>query len=281
MFEKIYLSRAQTRAMAAEMPIGDPTGGAAYGERNDPVTATVASVGSSLAGGLLQNRAASKAADAQRDAAMQGIQSQETMYRTNREDMAPWRQVGSDALYQLRDMTKPGGYLISDYTGDSLRTDPGYQFGLDEGRNAIDQSAASRGILFSGKTLRDLMKFGQDYAGTKFNEGFNRDMATKGFRQQTLAGLSGTGSAAAGQTAALGAQTGNSIADLLGSAGAARAAGLVGGANALSGAIGNAGNAYLQMSMLDKIMGRGGGTGMTATPTSFNGGSYFGFNPGT
>lgn len=40
--KKIYLSRAQTRVMAMEHPIGDPTGGPAYGERNDPVSAIVA-----------------------------------------------------------------------------------------------------------------------------------------------------------------------------------------------------------------------------------------------
>jgi hypothetical protein len=39
---KHYLSRAQTRAAwAVEMPAGDPTGGAAYGERRDPVSAIV------------------------------------------------------------------------------------------------------------------------------------------------------------------------------------------------------------------------------------------------
>ena len=37
--QKIYLSRAQTRAMAAYEPIGDAFGGAAYGEKNDPVSA--------------------------------------------------------------------------------------------------------------------------------------------------------------------------------------------------------------------------------------------------
>ena len=42
MIKKIYLSRAQTRAMAIEHPIGDPTGGAAYGEKNDPISAAIA-----------------------------------------------------------------------------------------------------------------------------------------------------------------------------------------------------------------------------------------------
>jgi hypothetical protein len=45
MIKKIYLSRSQTRAMALEHPIGDPTGGAAYGEKNDPISAAI-SIGS-------------------------------------------------------------------------------------------------------------------------------------------------------------------------------------------------------------------------------------------
>jgi len=38
---KIYLSRATTRAMMADYPIGDPTGGPAYGEKRDPISAAV------------------------------------------------------------------------------------------------------------------------------------------------------------------------------------------------------------------------------------------------
>ena len=42
---KIYLTRSQTRAMGMEHPIGDPYGGPAYGERNEPVSAVLAVVG--------------------------------------------------------------------------------------------------------------------------------------------------------------------------------------------------------------------------------------------
>jgi len=45
---KTYMSRAVSRAMAQDHPIGDPVGGAAYGERNDPISAIVAI--SSMAG---------------------------------------------------------------------------------------------------------------------------------------------------------------------------------------------------------------------------------------
>lgn len=38
---KIYLTRTATRSMSLDHPIGDPTGGPAYGEKNDPVSAVV------------------------------------------------------------------------------------------------------------------------------------------------------------------------------------------------------------------------------------------------
>ena len=48
---KIYFSRSITRTMSADHPVGDPTGGAAYGEKNDPVSAilSVAAMGMSYA----------------------------------------------------------------------------------------------------------------------------------------------------------------------------------------------------------------------------------------
>jgi len=41
---KIYMSLAQSRAMAAEYPVGDPTGGAAYGKREMPAVAVAIAV---------------------------------------------------------------------------------------------------------------------------------------------------------------------------------------------------------------------------------------------
>ena len=48
MIKKIYLTRTQTRAMAIEHPVGDPTGGPAYGEKNDPISAAI-SIGTMFA----------------------------------------------------------------------------------------------------------------------------------------------------------------------------------------------------------------------------------------
>lgn len=64
---KHYLSRAQTRAMSADMPIGDPYGGSAYGEKNVPLAAVVAtgwaaSAATGVAAGLLWASTALQAA---------------------------------------------------------------------------------------------------------------------------------------------------------------------------------------------------------------------------
>lgn len=50
---KYYLSRSITRAMSADHPIGDPTGGAAYGEKNDPISAGFAIFGMAKSYGLM------------------------------------------------------------------------------------------------------------------------------------------------------------------------------------------------------------------------------------
>ena len=41
MIKKFYLTRTHTRAMSLDHPIGDPTGGAAYGEKRDPLSAAI------------------------------------------------------------------------------------------------------------------------------------------------------------------------------------------------------------------------------------------------
>jgi hypothetical protein len=249
MFEKFYLSRAQTRAMSSEMPIGDPTGGAAYGERNDPVTATMAAMtAAQVIGGGLQANAAENAADAQLEGTYAGIAEQRRQFNQSREDLQPYRKAGYGALDKLSS-------LISSYQpfdGTELANDPGYQFGLREGRANMEQGAAARGNLFSTKTLRDLIQFGNDYGSTKFNERGMFRLNEQNQRYNQLAGVAGTGQNAVNAGGAFGQQSAGTIADLLTQGGNARAAGLVGGANAINSTMSNLGDLYLKKSWLDR-----------------------------
>ena len=62
----------------------------------------------------------------------------------------------------------------------SFQRTPGYQFAVDQGQQAIERSAAKRGMLNSGNVLAELSKYGQGMANQEYGNQVN-----------TLAGLMG------------------------------------------------------------------------------------------
>jgi hypothetical protein len=57
---------------------------------------------------------------------------------------------------------------------DGMFADPGYQFRLDQGRKALEQSAAGRGTLRTGGTLKDILGYGQNMASQEYGNVYNR-----------------------------------------------------------------------------------------------------------
>lgn len=171
-------------------------------------------VGSSLIGANAANRASST----QAASADQATQLQREMFNKQTELQEPWRQAGVNALNKMQ-------------SGDVMgMMDPSYSFRFGEGLKALDRQAASRGGLISGGALKAAQRYGQDFASQEFGNAYNR-----------LAGLANVGQTATSSqgnaAGAFGANAGN----LMTSAGAARASGYVGGANALTGGL----NQYL------------------------------------
>lgn len=111
-----------------------------------------------------------------------------------------------------------------------------YLFGLNEGTNAIQASAAARGGLFSGATMRDLNIFGQDYGSQRRGEYLNR-----------LAGVADTGMNAAQMSGNASMAAAGNISNALAAQGNAAAAGAIGRGNAWSDGIGNALGAWNYM----------------------------------
>jgi hypothetical protein len=64
--------------------------------------------------------------------------------------------------------------------------DPGYQFAADEGRNALERSAAARGTLNTGGTLKDILSWGGNYAQQRYNDvwGRSKDAYTTNYQTQ-------------------------------------------------------------------------------------------------
>ena len=184
------------------------------------------SLGGNLLSGYLQSRSAGKASDALLQAGRESDALQKYMYDTTRGDFAPYREAGTDALGQIRN-------LLADPSAITKQAD--YQFGLDQGRNALENSASARGMTYSGAQSKALNQFGQDYAGSKLNDSYNR-----------LASIAGIGQQATGSTAQAGTQYAQSAGNTLQNMGNARASGYVGQGNAWGNAFGNIMNDYQQ-----------------------------------
>lgn len=199
------------------------------------------SLGTSVLNGVLGSSAAKNAANAQLASTEAGNAIMAKMFETNRADMEPWRQAGTFALSRLVSGLGPTGELYRNFTKADMEGDPVYQsgldFGLSEGRKAIERRALASGGYDSGATLKALDRFATDYAGTKGNESFNRFQTQQGNQYNRLAGLAGTGQNSVNQVAALGTNTANNIAANTVSGGNARAASIVGGTNAITGGL--------------------------------------------
>lgn len=106
----------------------------------------------------------------------------------------------------------------------AFRATPGYQFGLDEGAKTVQASAAARGGLNSGATLKALTKFGNDYAD---QQGYTPYM-------NRLASLADMSQVSTNNTGQLAQNYANQVGNNLQNAGQARAQGIYGSANAWS-----------------------------------------------
>lgn len=186
-----------------------------------------------------ESQAATSAAQSQLQAAQLAANTQEDIYGQTKATLAPFVTAGTGALTQLQSLLglNPSGAQGALSTLQNL---PGYQFNVQQGQQALDRSAASRGMLLSGGQIKDSQAFGQGLASSQFNNYLS-----------PLLSIYGTGESAGAQQGAYGAQTGASVANTITGgannaaqtslAGAqAAASGQIGSANALSGSLGNA-----------------------------------------
>lgn len=59
-------------------------------------------------------------------------------------------------------------------TAAAMANEPGFQFRLDQGRKALEQSAAAKGTLRSGGTLQNVLNYGQNFASNEYSNVYNR-----------------------------------------------------------------------------------------------------------
>lgn len=185
----------------------------------------------SITGANKQAKAAQQAANTQAAAADRASQVQWDMYDQTRADLMPYADAGRTALSQLMGEMGPDGYFSQTYTGQDIYSDPSYQFRLQQGQDAIQSSAAAKGGLLSGATLKALQDYGQDMASQEYQNAYNRFNADQTNQYNRLSNLVGVGQNAAAQQGNYGAQTAQAVANNTMAGANAQAAGQIAAGN--------------------------------------------------
>lgn len=216
-------------------------------------------IGSSLLG----SRSASKAADVQAASADRAAELQREMFERNIELNKPFREAGITALNKLVP-------LATEYTPfgmQQFQQDPGYAFRMSEGMKGLERSAAARGGLLSGATLKGIQRYGQDLGSQEYQNAFNRYQAERQARLGPLQSLAGVGQTATNALGTAGQNYASGAGEALGAGAQARASGYMGMANAASGGVGqylNYGQQQAQNSLLQQVLSRSAGYGGNA-----------------
>jgi hypothetical protein len=261
------------------MPVGAILGG-------------VSAVGS-IVGGIMGSNAAKKAASQEEQGysnASTYEKSQNALAVTQQQGttagitgaLTPYNTTGQQSTNQLAGLLAPGGSLTQGYgsfsapTAAQAQATPGYQFQLQQGMNALQNSAAARGGLLSTGNEKNIENYAQGVASENYGNTYNQALQSYQTNANTfynnqnnlynrLSGTAGQGIQAAGTMGGLQQQGANALNSLyfnggqeigqndIGSA-YAQAQGTLGSTNAMIGGMNGAINA-----IGGGIAGMGGG----------------------
>jgi hypothetical protein len=251
----VYEGTSPALQFAQQSPYMTSLSAAFGGDKN--ALSSVLGAGANVLGGYMQANAIKNASNAQLAAADKAVALQEAMYNQQRADIAPWRQAGEQGLGEYTKGVTNNGALVRPFSMADYQADPGYGFRMSEGMKALDRTAASRGGLLSGATLKGAQRFGQDLASQEYQNAYNRYTQNQQTQRNALANLAGIGQTASGQLQRAGEAYVGPASELQQGIGNVRASGYVQGANALSGGLTGAVSAYQNQQLLNSIIDRG------------------------
>ena len=252
----------------------------------------------SIANGVMSYNASEDASQRQYQSTQDALNFQKNVYGNEQTQIAPYLASGQSNLNALNaqmpqltagfdptqhglsaqfDPTQSGLAKNFSYSAQDFQVDPGYQFALDQGLQAVQRSAASKGLLNSGGAVKAVNDYAQGQADQQYSTAYNRAQNTyqqnysnadqayqqnygNAFNTYTsnqnnafnkYATLAGQGLSATG----VANQAGQSYANAAGSAsiqgGNAQAAGIVGSTNGLATGMSGAANALTSYEQSD------------------------------
>lgn len=224
------------------------------------ITTAAAILGGAALGGLTSIIGGNKAASAQEKAAEQSTQVskqisddqiglQREMFDKSVALQQPAIDAGNTArnrLLQLLGLSAGGadnGSLSKDFSMADFQSDPGYQFRLDQGQQAMERSAAARGGLLSGAALKDANNYAQGQASQDYQAAFDRFNTNRTNKLNPLLSLAGSGQVASTTAGNAGQQFASEASSSLGQYGANATQAITGAGNARASGYANTANA--------------------------------------
>lgn len=231
------------------------------------------SAGTSLLSSAIGVNAASKAAGEESDAALEAakltakagedsIGFQREVLDQQQKNIQPWIDSGTGALRSIKDiLAQP----FAAPTEEEAMKDPGIQFALKRGQQALEAHQRAAGNFMSGKAAKEIDEFAQGIASTGYDNVLNRNLTVRNANLNPLLAEAGLGQTSTNQ---LNSDLGNganlntstklstaaNVGNLQENAAAARASGYASSGNLVGNAVANIGNQFLDRSTIQQIL---------------------------
>lgn len=157
----------------------------------------VAGVGGSLIAADAQGDGADSAAAARLAATRENIELQKWVHEDTKARNEPWYKAGVDSLNKIQAGIADGSFDIGafmkspeydpgkfvstvqdpgtfKFDPSKVQVDPGYDFRLQEGVRALDQSASAKGLLQSGAQQKAVTNYAQNLANQEYQSAYDR-----------------------------------------------------------------------------------------------------------
>ena len=172
--------------------------------------ATVAGQGDITAGqGTADTAIASGVQQAQGTIASAG-QQQASLYNNMETPLQPYQAAGTSGLTNLSSMA---GTFQAPTAAQAAQT-PGYQFELQQGLKALNNNAATSGMLQSGANMKANVGYAEGLASTNYQQAYNNSLGTFNTNQAGYQTLANLGTPANSQNLQAGATYGGQVTSL-------------------------------------------------------------------
>src|SRR6267378_7858711 len=223
-------------------------------------------VAAAVAGGSILNsvigaNAAGTAAGQEVSAGNKAIGTLQGMYGSTQGNVQPFISAGQGASGYLSQLLQPGGQLTKSFSPQDYlaNQDPSYGFMKDIGLQTLNAQAGAGSGALSGAAMKGLAGWAENYAGTGYQNAYDRWLQQQNATYSRLMGMSQLGQGSALGLGQIGAGYAGPIANVQTGIGNAQAAGTIGQANAITGGINNMTGYGVMNQLLQQRQPPGGG----------------------